>query len=62
VPRLADELDDKLVDEALEQMAWLLGPQFVAECEAGYIEETKKLFTAQARIVSGEKKDDDIGE
>ena len=58
MPKLADELDDKLIDEALGQMARLLGPEFVAECEAGYIHhcliDTKKLKRT-------EKKDDDIG-
>jgi hypothetical protein len=31
--------DDKEIDAALERMAWLLGPEFVAECEKEIIKE-----------------------
>ena len=36
---MTDNLTDKEIDAALERMAWLLGPEFVAECEKEIIKE-----------------------
>lgn len=33
-----DNPTDAEIDAALARMAWLLGPEFVAECEKGFID------------------------